>query len=533
MKTYSLYLLSVLSGILLSLAWPHNGFAPLIFIAFVPLLRVEQHFLTKQGVSSWNVFGHSYITFLIWNVLTTYWVYYSTAFGGIMAFSLNSLFMAFFFAMFHAVRKRLGTIIGYTALICFWMSYEFLHQDWDLSWTWLILGNAFSEYFQWIQWYEFTGFMGGTVWVWLVNILVVQGLNSSTNWLPNPSLFRMKYLLAALALVLIPIGISYALFYSYSEKSNPVEVVVVQPNIDPYNEKFDGMTAQEQLIKLLKLGESQITPQTQYLVGPETALIEGIIENDIESYESIKMIRRFIKAYPQVKVVVGISSYRKYGTNEKLSNTARTSKSGDSYDAYNTASQIDSSRKIQIYHKSKLVPGVEKMPFPKLLKPLEEIAFNLGGMSGSLGVQDERTVFSNPSNVAQKIAPVVCYESIYGEYVGEYVKNGAGLIFIITNDGWWGDSPGYKQHCSYARLRAIEHRRSVARSANTGTSCFINQKGEITQATPFWKPAVIKASINQNQELTFYTKHGDYLAKASLILSLLIVLMLLGKMIKF
>ncbi|MFM1745179.1 MAG: hypothetical protein RLZZ630_1116, partial [Bacteroidota bacterium] len=107
-------------------------------------------------------------------------------------------------------------------------------------------------------------------------------------------------------------------------------------------------------------------------------------------------------------------------------------------------------------------------------------------------------------------APVICYESIYGDYVGEYIRNGANLICIMTNDGWWSDTPGYRQHCQYARLRAIEHRRAIARSANTGISCFIDPKGQIQQPTGWWVPAVIQQKVELHTSLTFYSQHGDY-----------------------
>jgi apolipoprotein N-acyltransferase len=110
---------------------------------------------------------------------------------------------------------------------------------------------------------------------------------------------------------------------------------------------------------------------------------------------------------------------------------------------------------IQIYHKSKLVPGVEKMPWPAVFKYIEKFAIDLGGISGSLGMQEERVAFFTQD---KKFAagPIVCYESVYGEYVGEYVKKGANFLAIITNDGWWGDTPGYRQHLQYGALRAIE-----------------------------------------------------------------------------
>lgn len=109
-------------------------------------------------------------------------------------------------------------------------------------------------------------------------------------------------------------------------------------------------------------------------------------------------------------------------------------------DSYNTALQIVPGQKIETYHKGKLVPGVESFPYITVLKPLlGEAMLNFGGTIASLGSDKERKVFSNPYNMA-KVAPIICYESVYGEYVTEYVKNGANLLAIVTNDSWWGYS---------------------------------------------------------------------------------------------
>ena len=105
-----------------------------------------------------------------------------------------------------------------------------------------------------------------------------------------------------------------------------------------------------------------------------------------------------------------------------------------------------------------------------------------------------------------------------------YVRNGAHFIGVITNDGWWRDTPGHKQHLHYAVLRAIENRRSIARSANTGISAFINQKGQILQPTNFWEQDVIRANLKANSTTTFYTQHGDYLGRTATWLSVLVFL---------
>jgi apolipoprotein N-acyltransferase len=198
---------------------------------------------------------------------------------------------------------------------------------------------------------------------------------------------------------------------------------------------------------------------------------------------------------------------------EKKSLTARRYGLTNLYfDSYNTAFQLNNQENIQIYHKSKLMVGVEKMPFPSILKYFEKFARDLGGTVGSLGIDDDRLVFYNTDS-SFKVAPVICYESVFGEFTTGYIKNGANFIAIITNDGWWGDTPGYKQHLIYGALRAIETRRSIARSANTGTSCFINIKGEISQPTNWWEEAVIQQTIELNEEQTFYVKHGNFIGK--------------------
>ena len=109
----------------------------------------------------------------------------------------------------------------------------------------------------------------------------------------------------------------------------------------------------------------------------------------------------------------------------------------------------------------------------------------------------------------------------------EFIRLGANLIFIITNDGWWQDTPGYIQHLNYARLRAIENRRQIARSANTGTSCFIDEFGNIEQATPWWKEALISKRMSKNLELTFFSRYGDLLSYCSVLTSLILILYLL------
>ncbi|MFH1005038.1 MAG: apolipoprotein N-acyltransferase, partial [Bacteroidota bacterium] len=333
------------------------------------------------------------------------------------------------------------------------------------------------------------------------------------------------------SMIFLPIIISYIIYYSYEEKNNPVKVVAVQPNIDPYSEKFSGMNFEMQIEKMFRLAKQKTDSTTDYLVFPETSLTEAIWENESRQTYSIRYIKRFLKQYPNLKVIIGANTLRSYSEGEKTSVTARKFKQQEGYyDVFNTIIQIDTTEKIQMYHKSKLVPGVERMPYPAVFGFLETFVIELGGTSGSMGTQEERTVFEDQTKplIKNSIAPVICYESIFGEFVTKYIRNEASLIFIITNDGWWSNTDGYKQHLLYGRLRAIETRRSIARSGNTGISCFINQRGDILQPTQWWKEAVIKDNINSNTEKTFYVKYGDIIGRIAFYGSGIILLFAIG-----
>ena len=516
--------LSILSGLLMGISWPATGnFALLFFIALIPLLYVE--YIISQNpekFKSRHLFFNAYLTFLVFNTYTTWWIWYASSEGMIMAEVLYSLFMAITFLWFHNIKKRLGDKKGYFALVALWIGFEWLHFNWEFSHPWNPFGNTFANWTKIIQWYEYTGVMGGTLWILVINILLFKVFRKTI--LSGESIKSSIKTLAIVATVLvIPIIYSLIIYNTYTEKEDPQEIVVIQPNIDPYTEKFGGMTEEDQMKRMLSLARKQITPNTKYVVAPETAIPRSSREVEFENNYGIIEIRKFIEEFPQIKFIIGISSYLDYTSKEKPTATARENeRPNEWYDAFNTAILIDnSSTKIQTYHKSKLVLGVEKLPYPALFAPLEKFAIDLGGTFGSVGVEKEaHNLIDNDIS----IAPVICYESIYGDYVASYVKKGANLIFIITNDGWWEDTPGYKQHLAYARLRAIETRRSIARSANTGTSCFINQIGDVIEATNWWEPATINSKINLNKELTFYTENGDLLGRLAAAISVLLLL---------
>ena len=517
MKTITKVGLAVLSGLLIAAAWPVRGLAPLAFIAFVPLL-----YLQEKGYSFWI----SSLTFLIWNALTTWWVWKTTAAGTIGMIVLNSLFMTTVFGAYHFVKSRFyGNNKGYYLLIIFVLAFEYLHLHWQLNWPWLNLGNVFSHYHTWVQWYSVTGIAGGTVWVLLANILVYKFLLLSFR--PQRSGVEKSSAIIILCVLFVPLIISKIQYHCYNEQGSDVEVVVVQPNLDPYSEEF-ALNPREILDRNLSVATPLVTENTRFVVSPESAIQENIWLERIDKYYSIKELRNFIKKFPNTCYVIGLSTDGPVPDGHENDFAARKFGNVDRYFySYNTAALITSDS-IQLYHKSRLTPGAEAMPSWWILRMLKDSALDLGGTVGTLKKDTEARVLSFDNH---KVGTLICYESVFGEYVTEFVKNGADMLFVITNDGWWGNSPGHKQHLEFSKLRAIETRRSIARSANTGISGYINQRGDIIEQSKYWEQTALRNTIKTNDRQTFYVRYGDYLYKISVFLTALLAAMTIVKLI--
>lgn len=530
--------LPMLSGILMWSSWPPLHTALPAFVGLIPLFLADEAITARYkrfvGLKVWIAV---YFGLLIWNLLTTWWVTNASLAGGILAVAANPALMSVPFMLARRVRLKFGPSAWLLAFIVFWMSFEFVHLRWELTWPWLTLGNVFAAQYTWVQWYSITGVFGGTLWVLAGNLL---GLRIMQTFLQNPSLqsakqkvLTVRLVAVFLLLIALPIAVSKYKYAHYQDKGDNAQVTVLQPNFDPFTEKF-VIPYKVQMDKMLGLSMQKTDPQTDFLLWPETAIQDVMWLDKLAVERPVRDLKKAFDSLPNLTCIVGINGYEKYQSSKESTATARTLIYGQGgpglpdtmwYDVYNTALAVNSEGPVAYYHKSKLVPGAERWPYPEQLKWLNKFSISLGGVEGTLAIQKDRTVFFNKDGIG--VAPVICYESVFGEYVGDYIKKGAGIIGIITNDGWWGDTDGYKQHCMYASLRSIESRRCIARSANTGISCFINQRGDIQQATGWREDAVISAELPVNTSLTYYTRNGDYLARWALWISGSLLLVLL------
>jgi len=522
--TYRDLSLPLIAGVLCFLAWPPLGYTALIFFAWVPLF-----FLLEADIQKWKFVLLIYLSLFIWNVSTTWWIWNASAPGAAMAILINSALMLLPWLAFRVFRNKYGRMMGYISFICFWLCFEYLHlQDWGLSWPWLTLGNVFASCPEWVQWYEYTGTSGGSLWILVVNILNYEAIRnlSISGWRNKKA---QQFFFSTIGLLILPTLLSLQIRKNYAQKEisgNKQEVVIIQPNTDPY-EKIGGAQFDRLLGEMISLSRKATDSSTRLLIWPETALYtnSGLDESRLKESGALAPLFDFLKEYPQLHLLTGIESYQLFDHKNSLYARAIPN-SSQYYEAYNAAVLLNHNGPLHFYHKSMLVPGVETLPrFLLFLGPVFE---QFGGSTGGYVRQEERTTIPVADHFL--LAPAICYESIYGEYISKYIANDADLIAIITNDGWWGNTPGYKQHMSYARLRAIETRRWVARSANTGISCFIDPFGNVLNPLPWWKADVIKAEIPSRTEKTFYVKYGDHISKVAGVASIqFLVVLIVGR----
>ena len=521
MKHFPILFIALLGSLLLWVAWPVSPFTFLVFIAWVPLLWIEDR------VSNWKkLFGLTYLHMLAWNIAVTWWIWNASPSGASSAFIANSLIMCVPWLLFYFTKKKFGRWIGYGSLIIYWLTFEYIHHNWELSWPWLTLGNAFATHPEWVQWFEYSGTTGGSLWILLSNIIAYGLLSGYRDTGRSKSYYII--LTIWIAILTMPILIS-RLMVSHEKKmvtaallTATKNIVIVQPNIDPYKEKFSG-SVESQIQRLIALSEKQIDQNTALVIWPETAIPVSVNEEDFKNNFFYSPIWSFLNRHPHLSLLTGINSYKTYGTDKKkASKTARHDiQSGIYYDEFNTAAFFETDTSIQLYHKAKLVPGVETLP--SFLSFMGKWFEDLGGISGTLGRDSERKVFSSLDNHF-KAAPVICYESIYSDYITDYIRKGANILTIITNDGWWGNTPGYKQHMNYARLRAIETRKWIARSANTGISCFIDPLGNTINPQPWDTNTSIKLAVPVDNRQTLFVKHGDMLSRSMVVVSILLIM---------
>ncbi len=572
----------ILSGVMLVLSFPPFPFSFLAYFAFVPLLLVMDHtpervfedrfwgFFKAGLINFWRIltlqilwrfrgknwlykrrtitryeqiFRYAYTAFIIWNLGCCYWMML-TALGvsttseaiealtaAILANTLNPFLMAIPIYLFARLRSTSRSFLMSLSFMVFWLAFEWMHFHWELSWSWLTLGHSQTFYPDWIQYTEYTGTLGISAHILLVNILIYQGVRALVA--KHRPLIVLCFggmaalLIAPFALNTVILNPERPVF----QASGTLNVRLLQPNIDPYD-KFGGMTAKEQVSRFVELLESPGLDSIDLAMLPETAIPRAIWNHELRSDALLQPLWAVLLREEKLSLLTGLTEVQRLDpATDKIPNSARfNQRYGFYYDYYNAAALLRNGAEPQTFQKGKLVPLVERMPYLEYLAFLKNFSIDLGGSFGNYG----KPPTMHPMEVKEgaDIASLVCYESEYGDYIRPLIQKGADLITVVTNDGWWNfsnkegqrsGSSGHIQHAHLSVLRAIETRREVARSANTGISLFIDNRGHILQPTEYWVPTFTDRTCKLYSTETFYVRHGDYLGWISVILSLVVM----------
>jgi apolipoprotein N-acyltransferase len=503
-----LFLLAGASGVLFGLSFPPFPFGVLATVCFVPLL-----FLLEQLEGYGRYFRYTYFTFFIGCLIALYWV------GGfthrkdeylMMAGGMVLLFQPFMLTLpimlYRFVRKRVGLNTGLITLPFLWIFYEWIYALSEFAFPWLTLGNTQTYHPYKIQFIDITGVYGISVWLMIINILffslLLFGKNART---------RLAIATSIIVLYILPGFYTPENSFHLSENGSAKKVVVsiIQPNIDPW-EKWEGMNRFDSRWRLAEkyLSMSQGINNTDLVIWPETALLFNV-----PVYPEFLQRLQSAADENQYGILSGFINVRYYTDHPPI--TSSIIKGTDvHYDSYNSILNIQpGSLPLEKYHKMRLVPFAERIPYaekvPFLIEPLR---WSVGISNWGLGI--DSTIFHEKKNSTRFLA-MVCYESIFPEFVCSFVRKGAEFLVFITNDSWWGNTSGARQHSQYAVLRAIENRRWVVRCANGGISCFIDPMGRMYDATSMFSETVITRQIEARREKTFYTIHGDYIGRIS------------------
>ncbi len=521
-------LLGLLSGILLGLSYPPIPLPFLSFVSFIPFLIVIER---RETLLSINRFA--YFTLFFFNLITLYWVGSWTKeadtflmISGAALLFFNPLFYLIITTLYHFSKKSFGKNIALFLFPFYWVSFEFLYSLTDLRFPWLTLGNSTPYFKLFIQISDIVGVYGLSLTILFVNIFLYLSIKEFKS---NKKL-NYKYLSTALIIFLLVIAYGFIRINNFQESNKKIKVGLVQPNLNPWS-KWQAGNLDTQLDIYIKLSEQAITKGAKLIVWPESALPVYLLSGNYDF--EVNKIHQFVSSN-NIFLITGMPDANFYFNKSEAPNDAKVTRSGTSYTSYNSILLFKPNlSKVEKYGKIKLVPFGEHVPFVEQLPFLGDfIKWEVGISSWNVGKDQVVFDVGEMNDSIVKIAGVVCIESIYPEFVAEFIQKGADLITVVTNDSWYGYSSGPFQHKEISVLRAVENRKSVIRAANGGISCIIDPLGNTLASTKLYTRDILVGDVIINEGQTFYSRFPWIFPLLSSLISIVTILIFIFKKLK-
>ncbi len=490
--------LIILSGILLGFSFPNFNFWFFAYFFLLPLfyLANKKNYLTTfiSGFFS-GVLGYS---------ITLYWIYptvyenTSSVFQSALSLFLISGYLSLYLAAYLIAHKYClsKTPLADVVILCaasssVWIALEFARCRLFTGFPWAMLGYSQWNFLPIVQLSEYTGVYGVSFFIVFFNLTVFgiikkRGGAAYFNFLP-------------IILLLAFGGVKIASYRSDSKSSlekkikGSLNLAVIQPNIDQYK-KWNPVYQSETLKKI----ESQIlsvsSRKPDLILWPETSIVENPmspwLRKTIQNSESFNVVGTFWENGGKI---------------------------------YNSAVMFDPKGDIiNIHRKTHLVPFGEYVPFRSIL----ERYFDVFNYMGDLNRGDKNTVMSLGD---VDFSVVICSENFFGHKVRKFVKNGAGMVMVISNNAWFGKTSAAFHHFTFNVFRAVETRRFFVQSDNIGISGIVSSEGKILHRTSDWKDDFFVEEVHAKSGNTFYVNYGDVFAICCILFSFGVIF-LPGKM---
>jgi apolipoprotein N-acyltransferase len=461
---------------------------------------------------------------LVFNAITLYWVGGWSSddiflkIGGVATVLIHPLFFLIPLLLICFVAKVTKPQIALIAFPFLWTGFEYAHNEGQLAFPWIELGNTETYNLDRIQYIDYTGVHGITFLICVISVLLYYlAYNISIKKWAMWSKKSVSFTAIIIILIIAPniyshfyMNNNFDRYFSTSDSSKIIRATIIQPNVDPFK-KWSGNRNELVDSYIYRLNES-ITSKPDLIVLHETAVPYYFLED--YNFENTEKFLEFVN-YNKKLLLMGIPHLQYYSDSLTAPKDSKImSNSKRRYGTYNSAILIEPNKNMldfQIHKKVKLVPISERTPYQDVFPFLKNIvSWGVGISSWQAG--DSIIIFeinNHSTKIKSKFAALICFESVFSDYVSDGVKRGAEFLVIITNDGWFGKSSGPIQHQQFGVLRAIENRKWIIRAAQTGISCFIDPLGNAYSKIPAYT------------EKTFYSEYGDIIGIVSYYLAVL------------
>jgi len=475
----------LISGVVLSLAFPRADLHWIAWFALAPLMYYTYRLTWKQALICGMAFGVGFFGSLL------YWIAIFGKFPWVALSIFQGLFVLAFVAAAKLVGSRLGTWGRFILLPALWVAFEWIRSLGMFGFTWGDVGYTQYKVLPVIQIASLTG-------VWGVSFLLaasnaaLANLAAARRSSSGLGAAHAQVLLVCLLVVAVVVFGLASLRMPVAATGRQVRAAVVQGNV---NQDADQDVAyNERVWRTYRAMTSAAAEKgADLVVWPET-VVPGCLGRD-------PFIQRRLSALAAV-----LGAHLLVGAWDE----------DDGGRVYNSAFLIGpGSGVLGRYWKVHLVPFGEYVPARKYMPFLRYYRVTAYDTSPGPGY--------NVMEVGDyKLGTAICFESIFPHISRQLTLSGANLLCVITNDAWFGQTSAAEQHMAKSVFRAVENDRYVIRGAATGISCIIDPRGRILARSGLFRRALLVHDVRTESDTTFYTRHGDWLVYACLALTLLL-----------